>query len=68
MEEAGVFEKAVDDGDDLDVFRVFRVAGLEAADAADVEADLDAGLRGLVERVDDFRILKGVHLGDDAGG
>ena len=44
IEEAGVFEEAVDHRDDLDVFRVFRVAGLEAADAADVEPDLDAGL------------------------
>ena len=44
VEKARVFEEAVDDGDDLDIFRVFWVAGFEAADAADVEADFDAGL------------------------
>jgi hypothetical protein len=55
VEEAGVFEEAVDDGDDFDVFREFRIAGFEAADAADVEFDFDAGLRRFVERGDDLR-------------
>ena len=68
MEEPGMFEEAVDDGDDLDVFRILGIAGLEAADAAHVQADFHAGLRRLVKRMDEFRILQGIHLRDDAGG
>lgn len=63
-----MFEEAVDDGDDLDVFRVFGIAGFEAADAADVEADIDAGLGGFVEGLDDVGVLEGVGFGDDACG
>ena len=43
MEDAGVFEEAIDYGNDFDVFRMFRIAGFEAADAADVEFDFNAG-------------------------
>ncbi len=50
-----------------DVVGHSRDAGAEAAEAADEELDFHAGLGGGVEASDDFRVLQGVHLGDDAG-
>ena len=63
----GVFEEAVDDGDDADVFGGLASAGFEAADAADVELDVDAGAGRLVEGIDDVGVLQRIHLGHDAG-
>ena len=63
VEDPGVFEEAVDDGDHGDVAGSLAAAGFEAADAADVEFDFDAGAGGLVEGVDDVVVLEGVHLG-----
>jgi hypothetical protein len=40
--------------------------GPQGADAAHDQVDGDAGLRGLVERLDDLRLEQRVHLGDDA--
>ena len=43
-------------------------AGAEDAEAADDEVDFDAGLRGLVERLDDAGLEQRIHLGDDVRG
>ena len=67
MIDAGMLEESAEDADDADVFGQSRDAGAQAAEAADDEVDFHAGLRGGVERLDDFRVLEGVHLGDDAG-
>ena len=40
-------------------------ARAQAADAADHKVDADAGLRGLVQQVDDRRVDQRVHLGPD---
>ena len=37
-------------------------------EAADDEVDFDAGLRGLIERLDDDGLEQGIHLGDDVRG
>ena len=43
-------------------------AGAQDAEAANDEVDLDAGLRGLVERFDDAGLEQRIHLGDDVRG
>ena len=43
-------------------------AGAQDGEAADDEVDFDAGLRGLVESLDNGRLQQGVHLGDDVRG
>jgi len=68
VEDAGVLEETADDGADADVFRQALDAGAEDGEAADDEVDLDAGLRGLIERLNDGGLEQGVHFGDDARG
>lgn len=65
--DAGVFEVAVDDADDADVFAEAFDAGTQTADATDAEEDLDAGFAGGVEGVDHLGIFKGIHLQHHAG-
>src|SRR5215208_2638376 len=67
-EDPRVLEKASDDRDDPDVLGDARDPGPQRADAADVEVDLDAGLRGAVERPDAGRVEQGVHLHPDPSG
>ena len=63
-----MLEEAADDGADADAFREAFDAGAENAEAADDEVDFNAGLRGLVERLDHGGLEQGVHFGDDVGG
>ena len=60
-----MLEEASDDGADGDVLADAGDAGPQAADAANDEVDFRAGLRGGVERFDEFLVHEGVHLGDD---
>ena len=63
--DAGVLEEAPDDRLHADALGQAGNAGPETADAAHDEVDLDAGLAGVVERVDDLRIDQRVHLHPD---
>ena len=66
-EDAGVLEEAADDRLDADALRQAGDARPQAADAAHDQVDLDAGLAGVVERVDDLGIDQGVQLHPDLG-
>ena len=68
VEDAGVLEEAADDGADADALGQALDAGAQDAEAADDEVDLDAGLRGLIERLDDAGLEQRIHLGDDVRG
>ena len=60
-----MFEKAIDDADDPDVFTEAGNPRSQAADTPDVEKNLHAGLRRSAEGLDDFGIGEGIHLGPD---
>src|SRR5690606_32234139 len=64
--DARVLEEAPDDAHHADALGEAGDARAQATDAAHDEIDLDAGLPGLVERLDDLPVDQGVHLGDDA--
>jgi hypothetical protein len=64
-ERAPVLEEAVDDRAHLDALGEARDARAQAADAAHEQLDLDARLRGRVERVDHVHVHERVHLRDD---
>jgi hypothetical protein len=61
-----VFEEAADDRAHADVLRQARHAGTQRADAAHDQVDLDAGLAGFIQGLDDLGFEQRVHLGDDA--
>src|SRR3546814_6118234 len=63
--DSAVLQEPSDDALHPDVLGQSRHAGPEAADATDDQVDGNAGLRGLVEGIDDLRIDQGVKLGPD---
>src|SRR3546814_7136937 len=63
--DSAVLQEPSDDALHPDVLGQSRHAGPEAADATDDQVDGNAGLRGLVEGIDDLRIDQGVQLGPD---
>ena len=65
VEDAAVLEEAADDAGDADIVADSGHAGAKAADAADEEIELDPGLGGFVEELDDAAIDEGVDLEDD---
>ena len=66
--DAGVLEEAIDERAHLDAFADAGDLGAQAADAAHEKRDGDAGLRRVIERVDDVGVDERVHLGDDPRG
>ena len=66
--DARVLEEASHDLADLDALRAALDARQHAADAAHDEDDLDAGLAGLGEPVDDVAVGERVHLHEDLRG
>ena len=60
-----MLEEAPEDRAHADILGDSWDAGPERADAAHDQVDLDPGVRGLVERLDDARLDQRVHLGDD---
>src|SRR3954469_22224599 len=64
----GVLQEAAHDRADADVLRQAVDARPQRADAADQQLDRDAGVRRLVQRVDDPLVDQGVHLEPDAAG
>ena len=64
-QDAAVFEEAVDDAADADVFRDARQPRPQAADAADHQVDRHAGLAGAVEGLDRAAVDDRVELGED---
>ena len=60
-----MFQEAADHRAHPDAFGQASHARAQGADAAHQEIDLHSGLRGVVERLDDFRFEQGIHLGDD---
>ena len=66
VEDAAVFQEPAHDAADADVLAETLDAGPQRADAAHHQIDLHAGLRRLVERLDDALFEQRVHLGDNA--
>jgi hypothetical protein len=60
-----MFKEAADDRLDADVLGQAGHLRPQAADAAHHQFDLDAGIAGLIERIDDFRIDQRIHLHPD---
>src|SRR5262249_59731804 len=67
-DDAGMFEETADDALDADVVGEAGYARPQTADTAHDEVDLDAGLRGAVERVDQLLIHDLVELDPDVAG
>ena len=67
MIDPGVLQKAAHDAAHPNPLRQSRDTGLEGAEPAHAEIDLHSGLRGVVQRADDFRIVETVQLGADPG-
>lgn len=65
IENPAVFEKASDDGADANMFREAGDPGSQGARSTDDQIDLDAGLRGLIQRANNLRFQQRIHLGDD---
>src|SRR5579863_866593 len=63
-----MFEKAADDGANLDPLRDARHARPQAAHAAHDEVDTHAGARRTIQRLDDGGLGERVELGNDARG
>src|SRR5262249_50640545 len=66
IENPGVFQVAVDDGDDADVFGQAGHARAQTADAAHDQVDLRPRLTGCVECLDQGLVHQAVDLGDEA--
>src|SRR5690606_30372700 len=66
-ENAAMLKKTSDDRFGPDVLRQPGNARPQAADSTDDEVDLNAGLAGPIERIDDARIDQRVHLHPDLG-
>ena len=64
-EQATVLQEASEDAADADVLALARDTRDEATDAPDHEVYLHAGLRGLVEGLDDVGVDQAVHLRED---
>ena len=68
IKDAGVFQKAVDNGNHADIIRNARQSGPQAANAPNDQVDLHPGLAGRVEFFDEGLVNQTVELGNEAGG
>ncbi len=65
LEDAAMLEKAVHKGDDPDVLAHPLHSGTQNTGSAHVEVNSHAGVRGVVQRVDDRLVHEGVHFRAD---
>src|SRR5207237_8719148 len=66
IEDSRVLEKAPDDAYHTDLVADTWDSRSQATDAADDQIDVHAGLRRIVQVLNDFSVDERIHLGDDA--